>query len=290
LVWVDRLGRVQPLALEPRVYVHPRISPDGTRVVTSVADQDLNIDVRVYDLERATLVRRLTTFLGHDWSPSWTPDGARVFHVSDVEGGVLFWRAVDGTDEGRVVEAWRAPQSWSPDGTLLTYIETNSDTGRDIGVLSVADNTFRQLFATEFSEDAPAVSPNGRFIAFSSTESDRGEVYVSSFPNVAKNRWQISRDGGLFPAWSPDGTELFFLNEGAMMVARIDEEPSFTWDTPRVLFEGDYVFSDNFGRPYDVAPDGRRFLMMKRVDSSPRRSIHIVLNWHEELERLVPTN
>lgn len=172
---------------------------------------------------------------------------------------------------------------------LFVYIETNSDTGRDIGVLSVADNTFRHLFATEFTEDGPAVSPNGRFIAFSSTESDRGEVYVSPFPNVTENRWQISRDGGLFPAWSPDGTELFFLNEGAMMVASIDEEPSFTWDTPRVLFEGDYVILGNFGRPYDVAPDGQRFLMMKRVDSSPTRSIHIVLNWHEELERLVPT-
>ena len=94
-------------------------------------------------------------------------DGSRVFYVSDVEGGILSWRAVDGTDEGRVVEAWRAPQSWSPDGKLLTYIETNSDTGRDIGVLFVGDNTFRELFATEFTEDGPAVSANGRFIAFS---------------------------------------------------------------------------------------------------------------------------
>ena len=72
LVWVDRAGREQPLALEPRSYVQPRISPDGTRVAMSV-EQDLNVDVRVYDLERATLVRRLTTFLGHDWSPSWAP-------------------------------------------------------------------------------------------------------------------------------------------------------------------------------------------------------------------------
>ena len=81
---------------------------------------------------------------------------------------------------------------------------------------------------------------------------------------------------------------LFFLNEGAMMVASIDEEPSFAWDIPRVLFEGDYVMVGNFGRPYDVAADGQRFLMMKRIDSSSSRDIHVVLNWHEEPKERVP--
>jgi serine/threonine-protein kinase len=288
LVWVDRAGREQPLALEPRFYVQPRISPDGTRVAMSV-EQDLNIDVRVYDLERATLIRRLTTFLGHDWSPSWTPDGARVFYVSDIDGGVLFWRDADGTGEGRVVDKWRAPQSWSPDGAFLTFIETNPDTGRDIGVLSLADDTASELLVTEFAEDSPAVSPDGRFVAFSSTESDQSEVYVSPFPDVAENRWQISRDGGAYPAWSPDGTELFFLNDGAMMAAGIHHDPIFAWDEPKILFDGDYIVRGNFGRPYDVAADGQRFLMMKNVDSTPRRDIHVVLNWVAELERLVPT-
>ena len=172
---------------------------------------------------------------------------------------------------------------------FLTFIETNPDTGRDIGLLSLADNTTRDLFATEFTEEGPAVSSDGRLIAFSSTESDRSEVYVSPFPNVAENRWQISRHGGAYPAWSPDGTELFFLNDGAMMAAGIHHDPTFVWDEPRILFDGDYIVRGNFGRPYDVSADGQRFLMMKSVDSTPRRDIHVVLNWAAELERLVPT-
>ena len=164
---------------------------------------------------------------------------------------------------------------------MLTYIETNSETGRDIGVLSIADNNFVNLFATEFSEDSPAVSPNGRFIAFSSTESDRGEVYVSPFPNVTENRWQISRDGGLYPAWSRDGTELFFLAGDRMMRVPVELESRFSHGMPEQLFRA--AIYKELGRHFSVHPDGQSFVAVEAADTRPTELV-VVENWLDELE------
>ncbi len=290
LVWVDREGREQAVGLEPGVYYYPRIAPDGLSLAMSVAGQDLNIDILVYDLERGVLKRTLTEYLGADWGPIWSPDGKRVFHVSDEDGGKLVWKAVDGSSEGVLMETWLAPHSVSPDGSWLVYTEDNRESGRDIGVISLnGDATPRTLLGTQFLEDAAVISPDGQFLAYSSTESGRSEIYVSPFPAVDQDRWPVSRNGGTYPAWSRDGKELFYLNDGAMMAARRAASPDLSWNEPTELFSGDYVQSDVFERPYDVAPDGR-FLMMKSVSGSRPGEITVVLNWFEELKRLVPTN
>ena len=189
------------------------------------------------------------------------------------------------------IDTFAAPQSILSDGLTLAFVDPiNTDTGRDIGLLTLeGDFSTRILFGTPFSEDGPDLSPDGRFIAYTSTESGRTEVYVSQLSEASEERWQISSEGGTYPAWARDGQELFYLDGAAMMVTRVTTEPTFTWSQPEVLFKGRYLSGAfGWGRPYDVAPDGQRFLMMKSTEGLAATQINIVLNWFDELERLVP--
>ncbi len=113
------------------------------------------------------------------------------------------------------------------------------------------------------------------------------EVYVQPYPGPG-GKWQISTDGGTEPVWNPNGRELFYRNGDKMMAVDITTEPSFNAGTPRLLFEGRYV-SLGARAAYDVTPDGQRFLMIKESEQQVTQ-INIILNWFEELKRLVPTN
>ena len=149
--------------------------------------------------------------------------------------------------------------------------------------------TSRPLLGTEFRESRPAISPDGRWMAYQSDESRRFEIYVRSFPKVEDAKWPISSDGGMSPVWGPNGRELFYRSlDDAMMVVTIQIEPSFSAGSPRVLFTGRY-HTDVF-RNYDISPDGQRFLMIKAEQAEETRTeLIIVQNWFRELERLVPT-
>ena len=128
------------------------------------------------------------------------------------------------------------------------------------------------------------MSPNGRWIAYQTDESGTTQVVVRPFPNVAARRWQVSTDGGVDPKWSTDGRELFYRQGAAVMSVAIGDDPAAS--RPAKLFEGDYVRGTG-SKTWDVAPDGR--FLMKKVLRRAQYSIDIVLNWSEELKRLVPT-
>ncbi|MDA2923602.1 winged helix-turn-helix domain-containing protein [Acidobacteria bacterium AH-259-L09] len=295
LVWVNREGQEEPLAADPQPYYRwPRVSPDGTRLALTVADSG-NWDVWIHDLVRETPTR-LTFDPARDDRPLWTLDGLRVVFSSSRDGGHynLFWKSADGI--GPVERLTRSqnrqiPNCWSPDGKLLVFYERNFETGWDLGVLPMeGEPTAESLLQTQFAELNPVISPDGRWIAYTSDESGRMEVYVRPFPNVEEGKWQISSDGGITPVWGPNGRELFYRNGEAMMVVSIETEPTFAPGSPEVLFTGRY-FSGT-GRHYDISPDGQRFLMIKEQqteETSARDELVIVLNWFEELKRLVPT-
>ena len=142
---------------------------------------------------------------------------------------------------------------------------------------------------TRFDEAVPRFSPDGRWLAYSSFESGRSEIYVQPYPGPG-GKWQISTEGGTEPAWNPNGRELFYRSGDKMMAVDITSKPGFAAGTPRNLFEGRYetaiVPIDN----YDVSPDGQRFLMLKPIEQTRAAptQINIVLNWFEELKQKVP--
>ncbi len=301
LVWMNREGREEPVGVEPRPYGSPRLSPDGRRLAVTIGDP--NVDVWIYDLERKTL-NRLTSDPAFDYAPVWTPDGQQVVFTStrDEGPGSLFSKVADGTGQVERLTTSRGgsqlPYSFSPDGLRLLFKEYKEYvTSWDIGVLSMeGERSSETLVGTQFTERHAALSPDGRWMAYMSDESGRFEVYVRPFPNVEDGKFTISRDGGQEPLWGPQGRELVYLenDDQTMMVVPIQTEPTFRAGTAEALFKGLQGPQDNIGggRRYDISPDGQRFLMIKDAEQRAETGTEliIVLNWFDELKRLVPTD
>ncbi len=147
------------------------------------------------------------------------------------------------------------------------------------------------LLASEFGERNGEVSPDGQWLAYQSDESGEDRIYVRPFPEVDGGRFLISVGGGITPLWSPEGKELFYRTRDGMMVVPVGTDSGFLAGTPEVLFTGSYAVRN--GRMYDIAPDGQRFLMIKPAETTEGGAINdvvLVLNWFEELKRLVPTD
>jgi serine/threonine-protein kinase len=288
LVWVGRNGTEQPVAAPEREYAFPRFSPDGRRIAVSTDGQ-----IWLYDLSRETLTR--FTFEGTENTlPVWTPDGKRIAFYSNKEGTPnTFWQLADGSGglERLTTSTYtNAPLSFSPDAQLLAFDEVVPTTGIDIWVLRMSDRKAQPFLRTQFNEASPQFSPDGHWLAYVSNESGRNEVYVQPYPGPG-GKWQISTEGGSEPLWNRNGRELFYRNGEQMMAVEISTQPGIVAGKPRQLFKGGYVFSP-FGVPnYDVSQDGRRFLMVKPVEQQQAAptQINVVLNWTEELKRLVPT-
>jgi serine/threonine-protein kinase len=189
------------------------------------------------------------------------------------------------------------PQAFSPDGTTLIF-EDRSSSGADLGTLSLeGERISTLLMETKFTEQNMALSPDGRWVAYESNESGQFEVYVRPFPDVNGGRWQVSSGGGGWPLWSADGRELFYGSSEGMMAVPIETESAFTQGTVDLLFDlSPYLrpSARRNRRRIDISPEGDRFLMLKAGDGSDETaaatSIIVVLNWFEELKRLVPTN
>ena len=294
LVWVDRAGQEEPVGTPPGSYMQPRVSPDGTRLVfTDQASE--NTDLWVYDLARATSTR-LTIDPGTDDRPLWTPDGERVVFASTREGGSnLFWRAADGTgavERLATSESLQRPYAWADDGQGLVYIEVAPE-DVDVWLLPLeVERTPEPLIQGPFRETRPALSPDGRWLAYASEESGQYEIYVQPFPDLGE-RWTVSTSGGNSPVWGPDGRELFYLNGPAMMLVPINTSDGFGPGSPEVLFQGEYL-PDLYGtdRTYDITPDGERFVMIKEGAEAGEQAaspqLSVVLNWFNELTERVP--
>jgi Tol biopolymer transport system component len=258
----------------------------------AVAVAEPETQIYLFDFAREVLTR-LTRTGNLNGLPAWTPDGQRVAFVSDRDRARnLYWQRTDGSDDPERLttsEHNHTPMSWSPDGQLLIFGEINPVTGFDIWVLRMSDRKAQPVLCTAANESSPRFSPDGRWLAYASDESGRQEIYVRPYPGPG-GRWQISADGGREPVWNRNGRELFFRNGDRMMAVEIATQPGFSAGKPRMLFEGSYEPTVFTVANYDVAPDGRRFLMLKHSEQEAAAPTHInvVLNWFEELKRRVP--
>jgi serine/threonine-protein kinase len=301
LVWVDREGKDEPLAAPANDYHFPNISPDGTRVALTI--NIIGADIWIWDLVRKTMTR-LTFDKKNNMQSIWTPDGKRIVYKSDGEGvpGGVYWKAADGTGEAEKLasasDRYLLPWSWSSDGKTLVMSEATPDGKDDIGVLSVeGDRVRKPLLQHEgHKELQPKISPDGRWMAYTSNESSQLEVYVRPFPEIDKGRWQVSTSGGSNPLWSPNGRELFYLSNDSAMAVSFETEPTLSFGTPKTLFRSTYALSGlGGGTSWDISPDGKRFLMLKEPQSTvgaggAPQMINIVLNWFGELKQRVPTS
>jgi Tol biopolymer transport system component len=277
-------------------------SPDGKRL--AVTDgyyfSGDKADIWIDDLERDSLTR--LTFNGTSRYPFWTPDGQRIVYAS-LDNGVLnlWWTRADGSGgPQRLTESGvdRFPGSWRPDGKILAFFQ-RTESNNDILTLPIEGDEKSGWkpgqpvpFAnSRFQEILPAFSPDGRWLAYTSDESGRLEVYVRPFPGPG-GKWQVSTGGGLKAMWSPNGKELFYntLDNNKIMVASYTASAdTFRAGTPQLWSAGQFT---SVGQTFNnsLHPDGKRFAVLKTADTGVPTTVrvNIVLNWLEELKQKAP--
>ena len=272
-----------------------RLSPDGHRLalVTGLAEREFG-DLWVYYLDDRPPTR--LTFDGGNDRPVWILDGTSLAFASQRTGSRdLFSIPADGSrlePEPLVTNAFgKWPRAWSPQSRELLFDQFHPETSAD--VLAVPFNGPGEphiVVQTKGTDGLSALSSDGRWLAYVSNLTERFEVLVRPYPGPGAPI-RVSTNGGLEPVWGPGDRELYYVEGQKMMAIKVSTQPKFTFGVPELVFEGAYLHDFQFGAPtYDVAPDGR-FLMIKPVtgEESERTDLIVVLNWFEELERLVPT-
>ena len=298
LTWVDRAGteigalNAEPLTL-PRF---PRLSPDGQRLAIVTGPLDAG-RVWVYDVAGRPPIP--VTFERSAYSPFWMPDGRGLiveFGTTEADALGLFSIASDGTGQERFdlfrTEGHRHPLAWTDDGATLIFAELRVDTGWDLLAMSLEnENQARAILESEVSDgfNGAAVSPDGRWLAYTSVLTGRSEIYVRPYHEPGAPA-RVSPGGGIDPAWSQDGRELFYLEGNRMMAVGVEADTEFRFEAPVALFER--LSSRGNQPPYYAAdPTGMRFLMITPVEGSrpaPAPQINVVLDWFQELTERVP--
>jgi len=301
LVWVNLQGEKTPLSFIPDMYYGPRLASDGSRLALIKGLPSVILDVYVCDFTRPSLTKISNN--PHNWDlwPVWEPTGDRITFASVRESNgfvpSLFSMAADGSDEQPLTQAdpnaARLTGCWSKDQQHLAFIKISTDVNEipsyDIWVLCAEDSREEAFLATPYNETMPTFHPGGNWMAYVSDESGRYEVYLRRFPGGGDQR-QISFNRGDEPVWDPSGQRLFYRSGNTMKVVTLEDETHFAFSAPQDLFtewfDRNYIVAN-----YDYDAKGQRFIMAKplREETIPVQ-IHVVLNWFEELKRLIPVD
>jgi eukaryotic-like serine/threonine-protein kinase len=291
-MWVDRTGAAQPVEAVPAgPYLFPRLSPDGQTVAVTVRAG--SPDVWVYDVVRGAPTR--LTFEGGS-HPIWSPDGKRLAFTVMIDG-VSNLHVIDAGGGGKPERLAQSPfaqipTSWTATPNVLVFLQRPQLDSYGIWVLPMdgENRTARIFVESKFPLSHAELSPDGRWLAYVSRESGAPEVYVQPFPGSGQ-KTRISTSGGTEPIWLPNGREILYRHAGQFFSATIRSVSPFQIDPPRLLFatKGEYDSTSPI-RSWNVSPNGQRFLLSRFAESKdkPVTAIHVVLNWAEELKRLVP--
>ena len=295
LMWFDRAGKQLGRVSERERYSDPRLSPDGKRLAVTAGDPLTNI--WVFDLERGTKTRLTFDEATHNF-PTWSPDGSRVAFASfsgpvagAAIGGSLHAKASNGTGGDELVLAAESriglayPQ-WSPDGRYLVYERASGPTGNAIWALPLTGDKkpfpVAQPQSPQNNIFNGRLSPDGHWLAYTSNDSGRPEIYVAPFPGGG-GRWQITTNGGDAATWRRDGKELFYWANDQMLtaVAVNPQGSEFQVGAAKPLFR---LSSPALGMAYDVTPNGQRFLV-NYVPEDTSTPLTLVVNWPAEVKK-----
>jgi serine/threonine protein kinase len=283
LVWLDRGGNRVGRLGDVASYYSLSVSPNGARVAVPVTDDTVGThDLWIYDVER-DLRSRVTFDDAEDLTPVWSPDSREVYFSSNRDGAFAVYRLVpDVTGEPELVMKADQPlfvAAVSPDGSALMLSGTSEDTGGDLMLLDLDERHELEVFrGTKFNEEHATFSPDGRWIAYTSDESGRFEVYVARASGGGRH-WQLSTDGGLWPRWIAGTGEVIFQDIRGQFVAipvRTEGEEIEIGDA-EVLFGG--LPSTRLYQHFDLARDGERILFRALSNQSPPDPPTVVLNW-----------
>jgi len=258
LTLIGRSGSASLIPGEGRVFASPRFSPDGRRMALGITDQTGAKDVWVLDVAQRTWSRLTTNGISN--RPVWTPDGRRLVYSSNDD---LWWIAADGSGRPEsllVANGNRFAGTVTPDGRAVVFQESSSDRSGIRSMTFDSAPVSRTVIPGTFGESAPALSPNGKWLAYQSDETGQMEVYVRPYPEAGA-KVSVSLHGGTEPAWAHSGRELFFRAGDSLMAAAVAGSSAFEITGRRLLFTGSFVSGDTY-REYDVAPDDQRFVML----------------------------
>jgi serine/threonine protein kinase/Tol biopolymer transport system component len=297
VVLMDRKGNSSVLVSDQPDAAVPRLSPDGKRL----AFQQGTGNIWIYDLERKTTSRAMLGTVGASW-PQWTPDGQRLTYAhphsgSNGSGQSIYWDRADGSGEEQpltpdtILNAY--PSSWSPDGRILAFQRLSAKDGSCCEIWTVSvDEAGKPGEAHQVPGVArgfaPALSPDGHWLAYTSPESGSVQVFVVPFPGPG-GKWQISTSSGFDPRWSKSGHELFYLDGRALIAVPYSvEKGSFQPGKPQELFSDRFEMRAPLGS-YDVTPDGQHFVMLQLTGgrTAAASGPTVALNWIDQVRQLV---
>ncbi len=277
---VDRAGQIiQRTRMAYRELSEPSVSAKGKRVAAK-SREDGNWDIWEYDLAQNTR-KRLTFAASVEAQPSWSPDGKRLVLRSS---GRL---AVISSEESKVLEVINADGSpsnphWGVSNVVVYARRAPDNSSYDIWHLKPGESPPAPFVLGPADELSPVLSPDGKYVAYTSNESRRTEVYVKLYPS-GEGRWIISANGGGIPRWSPSGDELFFIESNVLMSVKIDTKEGFRSSPPEKLFDGaSQMFRLNDG--YDVLPGGKSFVVVQDT-AKATSSVVVVQNWLAEFKK-----
>lgn len=290
LTWLDRAGKPLGTVGPTGEYEYPRLSPDGKRVAVARRDpQSQNWDIYVIDLARGAS-SRLTFDPGDDRYPVWSPDDSHIAWSANRDGAFqIYQKLANGVGQEELLrneDVRIGATSWSADGRLLLYSRIDPKTRQDLWVLPLAGDHQPSLFLqTPFTENHGRFSPDGRWIAYTSADQGRFEVFVQTFP-ASGGKWPISTSGGQQPWWRSDGKELYYLSlDAKLMAVEVKPGGSFEAGAPRALFDLAPVRALGGISSYAVTAAGDRFLFVTAREEAASLQFTVVTNWTAELKK-----